>query len=606
MKILNKILFLLKNKEKQQGLLVLFLAVIMAVFETVGVVSLVPFLSVLGNPEVVKTNPLLAYAYEILGFESVDIFLFVLGTLAFFAIIFSSGFRVLSHYIMNRFIEMRRYSISALLMETYLHQPYAFFLNRSSHDLGKNILSEVDVLIDNVFRPFMMMIAYSVVVFFLVFLLLIMDPLLSVSAAILISGLYLLIYLGVRGKLKRSGQERTIANHERFTTAGEALGGIKFIKLLGHESFYLSRFKCSSICLAKNLSALQTLSMVPKFVIEAIAFGGIIALILILITIQGGVTEGSFGEILPMLGVFAFASYKLLPSVQNIYNGLAKLRFGIVVLDRIVEDLSKCENFTQIYVRQSEPLIPKDKIALQEISYTYPYASEPALIAINITIPVGSSLGIVGSTGSGKTTLVDVLIGLLRPTKGKITVDGEPIIDNKNLREWQRALGYVPQDIFLTDSTVYENIALGVPLEKIDRDQIKRCAQMAQMHDFITQELPEGYSTLVGERGVRLSGGQRQRIGIARALYHNPEVLVFDEATSSLDNVTEKAFMNAIDSLSRQKTIIMIAHRLSTVQSCDKIVFIEHGRVISTGSFEELIVKNDFFREMSLAKTDSK
>jgi len=285
--------------------------------------------------------------------------------------------------------------------------------------------------------------------------------------------------------------------------------------------------------------------------------------------------------------------------VHNIYQGFASLRYGQAAVDSLYADLHPADNTpAQLPKTAPAPLKAKHSISLDHLSYAYPKATKPALIDLNLEIPVGSAVGLVGSTGAGKTTLVDVVLGLLRPTQGTITVDSVPVTEEQ-LRAWQQSLGYVPQEIFLTDTTIAENIALGIPKDQIDYDQVERCARMAQVHDFIVQELPAQYQTLVGERGVRLSGGQRQRIGIARALYHNPEVLVFDEATSALDTVTEQAVMDAIDALAHQKTIILIAHRLSTVKNCDQIVLLEGGGIKAKGTYSELTENNLEFKLMA-------
>ncbi|WP_018862231.1 ABC transporter ATP-binding protein [Thioalkalivibrio sp. ALJ3] len=572
----RKALALLTPREKRRGGLVLGMVIVMAVLETAGVASVMPFLSVLGNPEVVQTNTVLNALYDGLGFTSVDAFIFALGAAAFGLILFSACFRSLTHYVMNRFIETRRHSIGKRLLETYLRQPYAFFLDRHSGDMAKNILSEVDQLVQNVFRPGMQMVAYSVVLLALVILLVVVDPWLALGVAVVIGGMYALIFGSVRGLLGRVGRDRARANQERFTAASEALGGIKDIKLLGRERAYLSRFDGPSSRQARHQATNQTLSEVPKFIIEAVGFGGVIALALVLLATQGGTDSNALGDILPILGLYAFAGYRLLPAAQYIYKGFAKLRFGGAAVDNAYNDLCQGEALAELYKRAPEPLVPQQMIALQNIHYTYPNAEHPALKGINLEIPVGTSVGIVGTSGSGKTTLVDVLLGLLRPTEGAIVVDDQPITAD-NLRAWQQALGYVPQNIFLTDSSVAENIALGVPADQIDHEQVERCARMAQVHDFIVGEMPQGYATLVGERGVRLSGGQLQRIGIARALYHDPPVLVFDEATSALDTETEAALMQAVERLAATKTLILIAHRLSTVEKCSQVVSLSSG-----------------------------
>jgi len=299
-----------------------------------------------------------------------------------------------------------------------------------------------------------------------------------------------------------------------------------------------------------------------------------------------------------VLGLYAFAALRLLPAAQQIYQGIAQTRAGTATLDAIYADLCERERLAPMAARAPEPLHPQQGVGFAGVTYRYPNAPTDALQQIDLDLPVGSALGIVGTTGAGKTTLVDVLLGLLRPTAGAITVDGQPVTDD-NLRAWQRSLGYVPQDIFLTDATVTENIAFGIEPAQIDTEQVERCARLAQVHDFVTNEMPEGYDTIVGERGVRLSGGQRQRIGIARALYHNPDILVFDEATSALDTVTERAVMQAIDALHGTKTLVIIAHRLSTVAHCDQVMLLDHGRVEGCGTFDELKAGNERFRRMA-------
>ena len=580
--------------------MILVMATMMAALEVLGVVSVMPFLSVLGNPEIVKSNDVLSSAYAYLDFPSVDSFLLVLGVFSFMFILVSAGFRMLTHYAMNRFIESRRHAIGTRLLETYLRQPYAFFLNRHSSDMAKSILSETDLVTNNTLRPAMDLVAYTVVLLSMIILVMLVDPKVAFIVIAILGGVYALIYLGVRGVLGRIGRNRLKANKERFTAAGEALGGIKSIKLLGRESVYRQLFRRPSARFARYQATSQTLSQVPNFLVEAVALGGIIALTLALLGTRGGAADGQLGEILPLLGVYAFAGLRMKPAAQKIYSAFAKLRFGASALDSICEDLVQRSALAEIRAPVGEPLRPQKTIALQDVHYTYPNAKGQALTGINMEIPVSTSIGLVGSTGAGKTTMVDVLLGLLRPSQGHISVDGIPVTDDK-LRAWQHALGYVPQDIFLTDSTVSENIALGVPRDQIDRDQVERCARMAQVHDFIVNEMPDGYDTMVGERGVRLSGGQRQRIGIARALYHDPQVLIFDEATSALDNLTEQAVMQAVRNLSHQKTIILIAHRLSTVRDCDCIYMLEKGRVAGSGSYAELSASNKQFQDMEKA-----
>ena len=588
----QKALSLLTPHEKRRGVLVLLLVVVMALMETAGVASILPFLAVLGNPEVVHTNPILSTLYTRLEFQSIDRFLMVMGIAAFAVVILGAGVRILTTYAMNVFAQMRGHSLAERLLETYLRQPYVFFLNRHSSDLAKGILSEVYQVVTGVLQPGFYLIAYSIVALALIVLLILVDPWLALVVGLVIGGLYAIVFLSIKGLLGRLGTDRVAANQERFTAAGEALGGIKDIKLLGRESVYLSRFRPSSMRFARHQAINAVLSETPKYLIEAVAIGGTLILALFLMS-----TDDSVGSVLPVLGLYAFTGYKLLPAAQRIYTGLAQLRFGAAALNSVYEDLQHRTALAEIHTTAPATLVPKQEIVLDGLCFTYPQATKSALEAISLTIPVGHSVGLVGGTGAGKTTLVDLILGLLRPTEGMLMVDGVPITE-ANLRAWQQALGYVPQVIFLTDTTVAENIALGVPRAAIDMGRVQDCARMAQIHEFVMSEMPNQYQTLVGERGVRLSGGQRQRIGIARALYHNPAVLVFDEATSALDTMTERAVMDAVHALSHQKTIILIAHRLSTVRACDQIFMLDHGRLVDKGSYEELLVQSSLFQEM--------
>ncbi|MBY5269433.1 ABC transporter ATP-binding protein [Spiribacter salinus] len=599
--MIKKLLSLFTRREKKRGAIVLMMAIGMAVLETAGVASVMPFLSVLGDPGIVETNPVLATAYDFGGFASVDAFLMALGVGAFALIVTSAIFRAVTLYAITRWSMMRMHSLSERLLETYLRQPYAYFLDRHSGDMSKSILTETQQLQGQVIRPALNVLAHGTVLLAIVILLVAIDPVLATAVAALIGGAYALIYVGIRRFLGRIGQDRVRANAERFTAAGEALGGIKDVKLLGREHAYLSRFRGPSTRFAKHQAASQVLGQVPKFLIEAIGFGGIIVLTLVLMAANGGVSGGGLGGVLPVLGLYAFAGYRMLPAAQQVYQGIAQLRFGSAAVDTVYDDLHRRASLAEIHKTAPAPMQPEREIALGQVTYHYPRSAQPALVDINLTIPVGSSVGLVGSTGAGKTTLVDVILGLLRPTEGAITVDGEPVTDG-NLRAWQAALGYVPQDIFLTDATVTENIAFGIDPERINAEQVERCARMAQVHEFVTNEMPQGYNTIVGERGVRLSGGQRQRIGIARALYHDPDILVFDEATSALDTVTERAVMEAIDALHHQKTIILIAHRLSTVAGCDQVVLLDQGRVEASGEFDALRAANQRFRRMAVGK----
>ena len=386
-------------------------------------------------------------------------------------------------------------------------------------------------------------------------------------------------------------------NKRRFKSASEVFGGIKDIKLLGCEEIYLDRFSKPSMKYALTHANHHTFNQIPNFFIEAVIFGALLLLTLSLMISSKGLNNNLLGQVLPIIGLYSLAAYRLKPAVHHIYEGLASLQYGHAVINNLYKDLNDKDFETKLTETHENLLKAKHLFSINSISYTYPNATKPALNNLSLNIPLNNIVGIVGSTGAGKTTLVDVILGLLRPDKGEIRIDKKPIT-NKILREWQKTLGYVPQNIFLTDSTITENIALGIPLKQINFERVTQCARMAQLYNFIMKDMPLQFNTLVGERGVRLSGGQRQRIGIARALYNNPELLILDEATSSLDRITERAVMESIVNIAHKKTIIIIAHRLSTVKNCDQIVLLDKGKIRAKGIYRELILKSSQFKKM--------
>lgn len=591
---MRKILALLTPQEKRRGLLVSGMMLGLAVLETAGVASIMPFLAVLGNPELVETNAALRWIYERGGFESTDAFLFALGSGAFLLVVLSSAFRIGMTYAVGRYVRMREYALSARLLQAYLRQPYEFFLDRNSADLSKSLLGEVRQAVNLTIRPAMELISYGLVAGVLIVLLVVVDPMVAGSVALVVGVLYGAIYLGIRGIVRRMGRKRVAANRARYQAAAEAFGGIKDLKVLGREQAYLKRFREPAAEFARYEYLHTTLGVTPKFLIEAIAFGAILVLSLFLMA-----TREDLGAVLPLLGLYAFAGYRLLPAAQHIFQSVSSLRFGGPAVDTIYEDLVGLPPDEE---RSAPPvsLTLKEGIRFAQLSFRYPGADVYALRNIDLTISARTSVGFVGQTGAGKTTAVDLILGLLRPTHGTILIDEAPL-EEVGVQAWQRTLGYVPQEIYLADGTIAENIAFGIDKDHIDRTAVERAAHLARIHGFVAHQLPHGYDTEVGERGVRLSGGQRQRIGIARALYHDPDVLILDEATSAVDTATERAIMDAVEGLAGRKTLIMIAHRLSTVERCDQIVVLDCGELVGIGSFDELKSSNETFRRLAVA-----
>lgn len=527
-----------------------------------------PFLSVLARPELVQDSPYISYVYDQLGFKSANQFTVVLGVASIVVVIGSSIFKTVTQYLLNRFVYRQRHLISSRLLSRYIEQPYEFFLERNSSELSKNVLSEVDQLVFDVLQPMSNMVAQGAIVLAMAVLVFLYDPFVAACIILVLIVLYGSIYRIVREKLVQIGRERRAANGARYQACNEVFSGIRDVKITNSSAAYKANFDRSSQLFSRCSATNETLNQSPLYIVETIGYSGLILIAVMLLLRSDGVAD-----VLPALGLYGFASYRMLPAAQVIYRGMARLKFSSASLDAICHDM-------QLYCEENKqslrPIGLKDEIVLNNVTYAYPLAqNRPIFDGYSVSIKAKTTVVIRGKSGAGKSTLMDLLMGLLGPQKGNLIVDGI-CIDSKNSPSWQRSIGYVPQHIFLSDATILENIAFGVPQDKVDLDAVERAAKLAQIHDFIMNDLSLGYHTFVGDRGFRLSGGQRQRIGIARALYHDPEVIFFDEATSALDNVTENAFLEVLNNLHGKKTIVKISHtkehfiydRLIDVSSC--------------------------------------
>ena len=552
--------------DKRKLLLVLALVMIMALIEAAGVVSIMPFLAVLSNPKIIESNVLLKTLYDFFSSNAPQQFIMYLGMLSLVIVIISTCVKTLTQYSLNRFSSLQRHYLSTRLLKIYLQQNYEFFIQRNSSTLIKNILSEVDQLIFIMIIPTLNVMSHGVVLLAMIGILLVYDPVMAVSTAGVLGGFYITIFWLVRKKLDKIGKSFTEANSERYQSCQEALGGIKDVIINDAKQGYIENFEQYSRIFARHIATRDTLGQIPLYIIETVGYGCLIILAIALVMLGKDVSH-----ILPVLGLYGFAAYRMLPAAQNMYRAITQIKFSQQVFAVLQPEFSlKHREDT------SPPLLStiqfQKTIQIEGLSFAYPNRlDQPVLHDFNLTIGKNSSIGIVGKSGSGKSTLMDILLGLLQPQSGRILVDGVELMPDHWL-SWRSIVGYVPQHIYLADKTVAENIAFGVPHDRIDMQAVKFAAQQAQIDDFITQNLSHGYNTMVGERGVMLSGGQRQRIGIARALYKNPQILFMDEATSALDMETEAAVNEAIQSLSGQKTMVIIAHRESAVAKCDRIL----------------------------------
>lgn len=594
-----KIIFdIFTHAEKKKFIFVFVFILIMAIIDALGVASIFPFIAVLTNPTIIETNPIINYFYinsTYIGIANYSEFTFFLGIFVFLFLIISISFRAFATFAHVNFSLMCEHSISSRLIKGYLNQPYEWFLKKNSADLGKTILSEVSTVVSGFIMPMMSFIVHSSISLTMGILIIIVNPILAIIVGLLFLISYSIFFFSLKNFLKRKGSDVVKLNLERFKSVNEAFQAFKDVKFNSLESIYINRFIKTTFLYARNQSLASTAGQLPRFFIEMVSFGGLILLILFLMKFK----SANFLDILPVLSLFIFVCYRLMPSLNQIYLSLTQMQFAGPSLNSLNKNFKDLNSFLEnLSESNSDKIIMplKKFIKLENINFSYADTKYSTLKNINFIIPALSKIGIIGATGSGKSTLINIILGLLNPTEGVLLVD-DNIINLKNKLSWQMNIGYVPQDIFLKDGSIAENIAFGQ--DNIDHMLVEECAKISNLHSFVTNQLPNSFETNVGERGVRLSGGQRQRIGIARAIYKKPKVLIFDEATSALDNLTEKVIMDAISNFDKKITIIIITHRLNTVQNCDNIFFLDKGELIAQGSFLELKKNSDLFNRMS-------
>jgi ATP-binding cassette, subfamily B, bacterial PglK len=588
------------------GTLGIFLLInLHAVAQLAMVASILPFLQAIADPAgAARFAPIWERVRGLLGPMEDVTWLLLLGSLVVVAVLFANAVGAIHSVLLARFSSRLNSHLSSALLRSHLLRPYPFYLNRSSSEFLTSIFSEVYLVTQGFLQTAMMGLSRLLTVLALGGLLLLLSPWVTLAAGIFFAGSYTGVYLILRRRLAAAGRGRAECERLRYKAVSEAFGTIKELKVLRREPNFIEAFDAPSRQYFRYLERVQLFAQLPRNIIETIAFAGMVGIAMLLLQRHGGMAGA-----LPVLGLFAVAGYRLLPAIQGLYQAYSQLRYhrtSVETLYRECEPLLQNGRILALQEQVAERAAGTDRlplktaIELQKVRFQYPGAARPSLQEIDLVIPARSRIGLCGRSGAGKTTLADILLGLLQPQAGSMRVDGVEL-NEPNSASWQRNCGYVPQQIYLTDDTIRRNIAFGIRPSEIDDGRVREAARLANLHLFVEQELPFGYETEVGERGIRLSGGQRQRIGIARALYHDPEVILLDEATSSLDTETERAILEAVESLAGKKTIIMIAHRLSTIRHADLIVMIENGSVTATGTFEELFSESHGFRQLAEA-----
>jgi ABC-type multidrug transport system fused ATPase/permease subunit len=591
-----QLLGVLVRPEKKRLLLLFVCTVAMSLIDVIGMSSILPFLTVAADPEIVRRSSALNFAYQASGAASVAGFIWMLGLLSLVAIVASNIIAFVTQATVVWYSYDLGRIISTRVFTQYMSRPYDFFLARNSSTLMLNATGEVEGLVNGILIPGMQVVAKSTIAILLMSLVVLYNPRLALVVLGTVGLAYILIFFITRRYVAYFGERSHEANRIRYRKAREAFGAIKELRILEREGHYSRLFLQYSAEYSRNLALHSIVGMGPRYALEMIGIS--VMLIIILYSVNN---ERDLAAIIPAAALYAITGYRLMPAFQTIFGNLTVMKFNRPSLRILLSEAVSHEDPQGTHSKVSAPsaAITFDApVVFRKVSCRYESKDTPALSDIDICIPARKTIGIVGSSGAGKSTFLDVLTGLLPIDRGSIWI-GDVQLTGSNIRHWRAGVGYVAQQVYLADDTVRQNIALGIPDAEVDEAKVEAAARIASIHDFIVNELTRGYDTTIGENGARLSGGQRQRLGIARALYRDPPFLIFDEATSALDGLTEESVIGAIRKLSSRKTIVIVAHRLATVQHCDNIYVLDKGRVVDEGSYDWLLENSLIFRQMA-------
>jgi len=575
-KIIKKMNLLLDGKQKRFMIVLVLMMLIGAILETASISIILPVVGIVMDPEAVTNNSIVAAVYNFLGMHSVRSFTILIMLSMVGAFVLKNAFLFVQQKVLYNFVYTNQFRTSERMMKNYMRRDYEFYLNADTAVIQRSITSDVNNMYGLILS--LLQIISEVIVFIcLVAVLLIADFWMTVMISILLIVTLWIIKKILKPVMRKAGEDNQNFYSGLFKWISQTVTGIKEVKIGGRESYFVDEYiKCGK----GYVDAVQKYTLynnVPRLLIETVSVAGMILYLLYLI-LAGEDT----GEMLAIVSAFGVAVVRLMPCANRINNQINNIAyvetFFMGVADNLQDEINGDKVDLTDLLPEKEKLPVHREITLTDISYKYPNTEKMIFDKATLKIPVGSSVGIVGTSGAGKSTIVDVLLGMLRIEEGSICADGVDVLEPKNYRKWLKNVGYIPQTIFMLDDTIRKNVAFGIPEDEISEERLWEVLKEAQLDEFI-KGLPKGLETGIGERGIRLSGGQRQRIGIARALYENPEVLILDEATSALDNDTEAAIMDSINLLHGQKTLIIIAHRLQTIEKCDEVYRVEEGKI---------------------------
>lgn len=578
-RVLKKYRMIMSRGQKLRIGIIILMMLIGGVLETLSVSLVLPLVTAIMQPDFIETNQYAKMVCELFDLHSANTFMIIVIFALMAMYIGKNLFLYLEYYTQTRFVCNNRYALQQRLMQSYITRPYEFFLNESSAEIMRVIGSDVS----NSFAllsTLMSLFTELVISFALVITIVAVDPMMAGLVAIIL--LVLMTFLGTVMKpiLRNAGTRLQKSSAKASQWLMQSMHGIKEVKVAAKESFFVEQYAKAGRESIECEKKYTVMGNIPKLLIEAVTVSAMLGVIAVLMLRGRNVSD-----LVPQLSAFAMAAVRLLPSANRVSAAFNSISYQEPMLDKMIEnirDVSDWENAVDNEEHHTTITL-NEQLELHNITYRYPNTEESVLHNANMVVPVGKSVGIVGVSGAGKTTAVDILLGLLKPEKGQVLADGKNI--EEDYRGWLSHLSYIPQSIYMLDDTIRANVAFGFDLKKVDDEQIWRALREAQLEEFV-ESLPDGLNTSIGERGVRLSGGQRQRIGIARALFTDPELIILDEATSALDNETEAAIMDAINALHGKKTLIIIAHRLTTIEECDMVYRVENGQIVTEHNFK--------------------